>query len=156
MIYVMIALILERNPAATGVRFDARQAAATTHELIDRYVEEGPAEIIRGDFFDSVPPNRDAYVLKAILHDWDDDSAVAILRNCRSAMGPSGLVADTVISADNVPSAQAFIDLTMLLYVHGGERTEAEFRELFHRAGLELAEITHIQPTLTLLQAVPR
>ena len=103
-----------------------------------------------------LPADGDAYLLKAVVHDWNDEHAVKILTNCRTVMAPTGrvLVGEAVFSSDNVPPAEAFIDLTMLLYVHGRERTNEEFRELFHRSGLRLVETSYIEPGLSLLQAI--
>jgi O-methyltransferase domain len=104
-------------------------------------------EIVPGDFFSSVPSGGDAYVIKAILHDWDDDRAVTILRNCRRAMAPGGrvLIVEKVIP-DLVTAADTEVvvaDLIMLTLTSGGrERTESDFRTLLGAAGLAITTLS--------------
>jgi hypothetical protein len=96
-----------------------------------------------GSFFDAVPAGADAYVLRHIIHDWDEDKCVAILRNCHHAMSPESklLVIESVIPTGNDPFPGKFLDLVMLLIPGGKERTEVEYRELFSQAGFELTQI---------------
>jgi hypothetical protein len=95
-----------------------------------------------GDFFISVADGADAYVLRHVIHDWEDDDATAILGNCRNAMNPQGriLVVESVVPRGNEPSFGELLDLMMLL-VGGRERTEDEYRRLFSRAGLKLNRV---------------
>jgi hypothetical protein len=90
-----------------------------------------------------VPAGGDAYLLKRILHDWDDERAVRILQNCRRAMaaGARVLVMDSVVQRSNEPDPAKWMDLNMLALLPGRERTAAEFEELYARAGLTLARI---------------
>jgi hypothetical protein len=95
---------------------------------------------------EAVPGGADAYLLRHILHNWDDDRAVAILRNVRSVMGDGAklLVVERVIPPGDGPMFGKLMDLTTLV-VHGGlERTEEEFRHLFEAAGFQL---TRVVPT---------
>ena len=98
--------------------------------------------------FDAVPQGADAYILRHIMQDWDDEKCRTILRNCHRAMLPASklLVIESVIPPGNEPYDGKFLDLVMLLIPGGKERTENEFRTLFERSGLEL---TRIVPTAT-------
>ena len=96
-------------------------------------------------------------MMKYIIHDWDDERAIAILKNCHRAMPETGklLVVERLISPGNEPSPVNFGDIAMLLMMNGGrERTEAEFRELFARAGFKLTNITPTQCPLYVIEGV--
>ena len=136
----LLTSILRRNVNATGVVFDlphvielARQDPVTA-AIGDR------CQLVEGDFFESVTEGGDAYILKWILHDWNDDQCVAILKNCRRAILPEGrlLVIEAVLPGRNEPSLNKFMDLNMLVMTGGRERTESEYRDLFEAAGFSL------------------
>jgi hypothetical protein len=100
-------------------------------------------EVTAGDFFTGVPRGGDAYLLKSVIHNWDDEKATEILRNCRDAMGVDGtlLLVERVMPARVESSALGRIvwsDVNMLVNTFGRERTEAEYRALFAAAGFEL------------------
>jgi SAM-dependent methyltransferase len=104
--------------------------------------------VVSGDFFRSVPEGGDAYLLKLVLHDWDDERALQILRNCQRVMRPNGtlLLVDFVLRAGDERDFGKFADLEMLVLNSGGrERTELEFRDLLGKAGFRL---TRIVPTV--------
>ncbi len=106
-------------------------------------------EVVTGDFFTAVPEGGDGYLLKSVVDDWDDERAVAILRNCRRAAGSSGtvLVVEPVLPA-RVESAavigDVLSDINMLVNIGGKERTAEQFEELFRAAGLQLDEIVPV------------
>ncbi len=150
-----LAAILGRHPEARGILFDlprvaerAREATAT-RGVSDRLTFAG------GDFFDSVPPNGDAYLLRHVLHDWQDSEAIGILRNCRDAMRPEGrvLVVETVIPPGNGPCFGKWLDL-MMLVVGGRERTEDQYRELFSEAGLLLTRIVPTTHEVSVIEGI--
>lgn len=135
--------ILEAYPGPRGILFDLPEVAATAQPLRESVVADR-CEIIGGDFFEYIPSGADAYLLKGILHSYDDEHAVRILRGVRQAMRADGrlLVIDVVLEPANEPNPQkALMDLMMLALVPGRERTEAEFEELFERAGFELTRV---------------
>ena len=152
----LLAHILEQNPQFSGVLFDAPSVIAGAAGAIDTYVNQGRAEKVAGDFFEAVPNGGDAYVLKYITHDWDDERAIMILKNCRQAMAENGrvLLVEVVIPAGNAPSSGKFLDLEMLLYFYSRERTEAEYRDLLQRAGLELIRITPTASQFSIIESV--
>jgi hypothetical protein len=113
---------------------------------------------VAGNFFERMPAGGDLYLLKRVIHDWGDERAVAILRNCRAAMGATArlLLIDYVLAPGNAPSLGKWLDLQMLVLTPGGrERDEAGFRALLSSAGLRLARILPAGPTASLVEAVP-
>ena len=98
----------------------------------------------RGQLFEALPKGADAYILRQIIHDWDDERALAILRNCRAAQTRTGkvLVIERQIVPDNREAMRVLhVDLEMLVNVGGMERTDAEYRSLFEKAGFQLTTI---------------
>ncbi|MCR6487386.1 methyltransferase [Amycolatopsis sp. OK19-0408] len=114
------------------------------------------ARFVGGDFFTSVPPGGDVYVLSQILHDWDDERATRILRTCRAAMSASArlLVLEQVVPEDGGPHPAHLLDLHMLVLLGGRERTEAAWRGLLAAGGFELRAVTHGERA-SVLEAVP-
>jgi SAM-dependent methyltransferase len=152
----LLASILKANPTLKGVLFDLPEVVEAARE-IDAGVAER-CEIIGGDFFESVPAGGDAYILKQIIHDWNDDLSIKILQNCHKAMAGNGrvLVIDAVIQPGNVPDLNKFIDLQMLILTYGGrERTEFEFRSLFEAAGFELMNIFSTPSMFNIIEGRP-
>ena len=128
-----ITAIMRQYPAVRGTLFDQPHVVPA----------DGPFEIAAGSFFEDVIPRAaDAYVLKWILHDWDDDRAAAILRNVADAMRPGGHV--LVVERDLADAAAVWVDLQMLVMVGGRERTEAEYAALFEQAGLDPVGVTRV------------
>jgi len=118
-------------------------------------------ELVGGDFFAEVPSGGDAYVLKVVIHDWDDERARRILSNCRKAMGSEArlLVVERVIPERLEPTfvdqRGTLMDLNMLVLAGGRERTEAEFRELFESAGFNLERLFPTPSGLNGMEAIP-
>ncbi|MEJ7588195.1 MAG: methyltransferase [Ferruginibacter sp.] len=145
---LLLASILQKYPTLHGILFDMPAIVEQAKELIDSYGVSDHCERMGGDFFSAIAAQGDAYIMKHIIHDWDDEQCITILKNCRNTMTPGGkvLVVEMIIPGGNEPSIGKFIDLQMLLYLPGCERTEAEYRILFDKAGLQL---TRIVPTMS-------
>lgn len=145
---LLLTDILLANPTLYGVLFDLPHVTADADQRITGAGLAERCHSVAGDFFQAVPPGGDAYLLKWIIHDWEDERAATILRRCRQAMTPSSklLVIEAVLPPGNTPFFQKWIDLTMLTITGGSERTKAEYRELFEAAGLRL---TRVIPTAT-------
>jgi hypothetical protein len=113
--------------------------------------------VVGGDFFQSVPANGDAYMMKSILHDWDDRAATDILRTCRRAMpaGATLLAVERVVGPANEDPGGKFYDLTMLVQYGGLERTREEFRALLAGSGFDLTEVVPTRSPLSILVARP-
>lgn len=162
----LIAAILTSAPVLRGIVFDlASGNAEAPQQLVAASVAER-CQVIAGDFFRSVPNGADAYILKSVIHDWDDDRSVLILKNCRRAMSGNGklLLVERVmpVRMEASPSHQrmAMIDINMLAVPGGRERTEAEYHALFAAAGFTLAQILSLSAPsdrldVSLIEAVP-
>jgi predicted O-methyltransferase YrrM len=149
--------ILTAHPHLKGAVFDQPAVAAKAAAAIAEAGLSERCEAIGGDFFASVPDGHDAYVLKYVLHDWDDAECIAILSSCRRAMGAVGrlLVVEAIMSAGNEPSFGKTQDINMLINVGGGERTEAEYRALYKAAGFELTRSIPVMGDLHIIEGVP-
>ena len=150
----LLSAILERNPEMNGVLFDASQVVAGAQDVIESCGAR--CETAGGDFFASVPAGGDAYIMKHIIHDWEDERALTILRNCHRAMTENGklLVVEMVIPEGNAPSPGKFLDLEMLVFLRSFERTAAEYRALFERAGFKLTRIVPTASPYSVIEGV--
>jgi predicted O-methyltransferase YrrM len=157
----LTAAIAHACPRTTIILFDQPAVAAGARL---RLQVEGVAErcsVIAGDFFASVPAGGDAYVLKDIIHDWDEERALTILRNCHQAMAQHAgrsarlLVVEKVIPPGNAPFAGKLTDITMLLITGGRERTAAEYQALLEQAGFTLTKIVPTPSPASVIEAVP-
>lgn len=129
-------------PDILMVLFDQPHVVAGARPVLEAAGVADRCELASGDFFASVPTG-DTYTLRHILHDWDDEHSVAILRSCSGAMAPGGrvLVIESVIEPGNNPSPAKLLDLMMFVMNGGRERTAEEYRRLFAPAGLRLTRI---------------
>jgi hypothetical protein len=146
----LLSAILARNPHLSGVLFDlpAGVAAAKAGDGGDL----PRTEFVAGRFFEFIPPRADVYVLKKVIHDWNDQQSVVILRKCREAMATQGrvLVAETIISPGDQPDTIKLVDANMLA-VTGG--TESEYEALFAAAGLRLERVIPTARAISVLEA---
>jgi SAM-dependent methyltransferase len=149
----LLSEILIRHPHLSGVLFDLPAGVQMARARVGNFPPH--TEFAAGSFFDSVPTGADAYILKKVIHDWNDERAVRILRNCRDAMEPHGrvLVAETIIPPGNEPSTIKLIDANMLVVTGGVERTEAEYAALFTAAGLRLERVISTGRPISVLEA---
>ena len=153
----LISSILAANPALRGILFDIPPVIESARGRIGEAGLAGRCELVAGDFFASVPAGGDAYVLKWVIHDWDDEHSVAILGSCRRAMARDGrlLLVERVVPEriDQSADTQGIVlgDLNMLLWTGGRERTAAEYRALLASGGFTLARIV---PTATQLSII--
>jgi hypothetical protein len=152
----LLAAILGAHPRLRGILFDQPSVAAHPVEL-ERAGVLDRCEVVGGSFFDGVPAGADVYVMKAILHDWEDAEATAILRAIRAVIPASGtlLVVERVIGGPNEDLEGKLSDLHMLVMPGGRERTEAEWRTLLGAGGFLLDDIRRIPGTWQLLVSRP-
>ena len=145
----LLAGVLEAYPSMRGVLFDLPH-------VIEGAPRGSRCEYVSGDFFSSVPSGGDAYIMKHIIHDWDDERALKILRNIREAMRPDArvLLVEAVIAEGNNQDFGKLLDLEMLVSPGGKERTAAEYEELFTRAGLRLTRIVPTKSPYSVIEAV--
>jgi hypothetical protein len=154
----LLATILRNYIKLRGVLFDqppvieeaAKTGVITASDIAAR------CEAVGGDFFESIPTGADAYVLKYIVHDWDDEKGVRILQNCRKAMAEDGrvLVIDHLVAAGNRFDWGKLMDINMMVMMGSKERTKDEFRQLFARAGLRLKRVIRTASPLSILEGV--
>jgi hypothetical protein len=138
----LLTQILKANSSVSGILFDLPHVVNSISNVDVKL--SGRWEISPGDFFEEVPAGGDAYILKQIIHDWNDELSIKILKNCRQAIAKDAriLVIEGVIEPENAPNILKLFDLHMLVTAPGGkERTESEFRSLFSAAGFELSRI---------------
>jgi hypothetical protein len=149
--------LLHANPGLRGMVYDLPRCADGARRLMEQEGLAGRCEFRPGDFFTSVPSGADVYLLKSVIHDWDDARSRTILRRCREAMhGAARLLVLEWIVPDRVGPQDAGIvgtDLNMLVMVGGQERTQAEYRELLASAGLRVTRVVPT-PAMSLIEAV--
>ncbi|HWW77501.1 MAG TPA: methyltransferase, partial [Pyrinomonadaceae bacterium] len=135
----LLAQILKANPGLKGVLFDVPPVIEGAAALLEREGVSSRVERVAGDFFAAVP-RADAYVMKHIIHDWDDERAALILKNINRAMGEQGrvLIVETIVPEGNGPHYSKVLDLEMLTSPGGVERTAGEYAALLADAGLKL------------------
>ena len=153
----LVAMMLARYPRMHGIVFDLPVVVSEASRYLSERGLGDRWEVLGGDFFDAVPAGGDLYVLSQILHDWNDDECVAILRACRAAIPHQGrlLLLELVVPPADEPSHAKFLDLQMLVMLTGRERTEPEWRELLAAGGFALRGVT-AGLRASLLEAVPR
>lgn len=144
----LLTAVLKKYQDVNGILFDLPSVIERSAKNIEAAGLADRCQAVNGDFFQEVPAGADAYLLRHIIHDWDDQKAIAILLNIRKAMKNGGhlLVLESIIPPGNEPFFGKWLDLTMMLIPGGQERTEEEYRRLFEAAGLR---ITRIIPTST-------
>ncbi|GAC1513121.1 MAG: methyltransferase [Chloroflexota bacterium] len=149
--------ILRAHPHIRGIVFDQPAVVAGARDAIEAEGLADRCEAVGGDFFVAVPDGCDAYLLKYVLHDWDDERSLAILRACRRAMQQNGrlLVVELRVPRGNVPSFATSSDVNMLINLGGQERTEDEYSRLFAAAGFDLTRTVPLQGELHIIEGVP-
>jgi SAM-dependent methyltransferase len=153
----LLAAILSAYPSTNGVLFDQSHVVAGAKPLLEMANVAERCQIVGGDFFEEVPTGGDAYILAQIVHDWDDVRSVAILKNCRRAIKPTGklLIVEMVIAPGNAPDLGKFLDLHMLALLGGQERTEAQYQSLLSLSGFDLVAIIPTQSGASVVEAIP-
>lgn len=151
----LISQILRATPSLNGILFDMPHVVANADHLLEAQGVRERVEKVAGDFFREVPA-ADAYIMKHIIHDWDDERSVAILKNIRAAMKEDGrlLIVETVVPETNEPHYSKLLDLEMLVSPGGKERTPSEYRELLAQAGFQLTGIIPTRSPFSIIEAV--
>lgn len=150
----LIASILRRYTAARGIVIDLPHVIAEGTQYVAAQGLGPRCEMLGGSFFEQVPAGGDAYFLKWVLHDWDDQRCITILKNCHAAMPSHArlFVVEAVLPGRNEPALHKLMDLNMLVMTGGRERTEAEYRALFDASGFELVRTTVTPLELAVLE----
>jgi hypothetical protein len=154
----LVCALLGSGKRTRAMLFDQPAVVAGARARLEADGVADRCELVAGSFFESVPRGGDTYVLKDILHDWDDQRSLAILRNCRRAMGAGAklLLVERLLPPDNEPAVGKLVDVTMMVMTGGMERTEAEYRALLDAAGFDLRTTVFTYAGSSVLEAVPR
>jgi hypothetical protein len=149
----LLSAILTRYFSMKGILFDLGHVVGRAKEKLKALGVAERCSVSQGNFFESIPAGADAYLFRHIIHDWTDQQCLEILGHCRKVIPANGrlLIADCVVPAGNAPSLSKDMDMTMLTFPGGQERTETQFRSLLKAASFELKSIT---PTTTILSVV--
>ena len=154
---LLITTILKANRKMGGILFDLPHVTTGAQALLQSRGVADRCRIVNGDFFASVPEGGDAYIMKHIIHDWDDERATQILRNCHRVMRSGGkmLIVDAVIPPGNGAHFGKLLDLEMLVLTpRGRERTRVEFQDLLKRSGFRLRRVIPTETHLSLVECV--
>ena len=153
----LLASILAANPNTHGVLFEMPHVIPMSRSTFEQAGVAERCTLVGGDFFESVPPGGDIYIFKKVIHDWYDEEAQSILRTVRAAIPSNGrlLLTELVVPAGNEPSFSKLLDLLMLVYPGGRERTEAEYRSLLASADFKLTRVIPTASTVSIVEAVP-
>ena len=153
----LLMAVLNKAPDARGIVFDEEYVVNETEKELLAKSFDKRCRVQAGTFFDFIPGDADAYLMKMVLHDWNDEQCLQILNNCSKAMKPGCklLVIEAVIPEGNVPHPGKFMDINMLAMTGGRERTEKEFSILFANAGLKLSKIIPTQsPMFSIVEVI--
>jgi hypothetical protein len=153
----LLAALLSAHPTMRGVLFDQEHVVSGAAPILQAAGVSDRCEVVAGDFFASVPEGADAYVLKWIIHDWEDAESIAILRTCRSAMRPNAVVLliERDLGPPNENAVAKLADLNMLVMPGGRERTIDEYAALFDQAGLRLVAAHQTAIGYLVIEAAP-
>jgi hypothetical protein len=151
-----LTTVLKRNPALKGVLFDRPGVIEQAREQVAEAGLADRIELVAGDFFQEVPKGGDAYFMRQILLDWEDEECSVILRNCIQAMNPGGalLVSERVLAPGRADLIGKLIDLILMVDTPGRGRDETEYRRLFTRAGLTLKRMIPTQSDYKIMETV--
>ncbi len=153
----LLGSILRANPGMRGILYDLPSAVAEAPSHLAAMGVQDRCEIRTGSAFESVPAGADVYLMSRILHDFADERALVLLRNCRRAVPAGGLLLlrEGVLAETDIPRRRALLDLEMMALNGGRERTEAEWRALLGRAGFSLSRIWPSRGMQDLIEARP-
>ena len=152
----LLAEIIKRSANAHGTLFDQPHVVHNPMYLRNTGIDDRWTTF-GGNFFEAVPKDGDVYILKRILHDWSDEQCLRILRCCREALDAHArlLVIDAVVPSGNTPHPSKVMDILMMVFGEGRERTAEEFSRLFAQVGLQMTGVTITPSTLAIVEAIP-
>jgi SAM-dependent methyltransferase len=150
--------ILQHHPQVRGIAFDLPQVVEASKATFAEAGLAGRVEVIGGSFFEKVPSGADAYVIGHILHDWDDERSLTLLRKIREAARPGArlLILELVVPEDDSPHYARLMDINMLVSTSGRERTAREYASLIDAAGWSFARVVDGHIATSIVEAVAR
>ncbi|MGD9646594.1 MAG: methyltransferase [Pirellulales bacterium] len=152
----LISMVLGKYPKLRGILYDIDHVVARAKPRLEAAGVADRCQTIAGNFFESVPAGADLYLMRHIIHDWDDERSIKILKHCRAVLPAGGklLLIEAVIPPGNTPSFGKLIDINMLVMPGGKERTADEYRALYQAAGFELSRIVPTDGAMSLIEGV--
>lgn len=152
----LLTSILTRYPEMRGIVFDAPVVIEGARPVVQASGVSDRCQLAGGDFFQSVPEGGDAIIMKWIVHDWNDEQSITIMKNCHRALPENGklILIEAVVPEGNEPHFSKFIDLNMLVMTGGRERTEEEFRRLYEASGFRLTRIVPTASPFSVIEGV--
>jgi hypothetical protein len=149
--------ILERNPQALGVIYDQPHVAEAAKRRFTELGVSSKATAIGGDFFQSMPQGPEVFLAKNIIHDWDDERSITILKRVREVIPVHGrmLLLELTIQPADVPHVGRLVDVHMQVMTGGRERTEAEFAALFAASGFRLGRVIPTHSPVFIVEGIP-
>jgi hypothetical protein len=152
----LLAALLKSNVTAHGILFDLPEVVRGAETLLEHEGVRARCQTVAGDFFRFVVPGGDIYLMKQVIHDWDDEAALKILNNCHLAMAPGAklLLIEAIVPNANVPSHAKLLDLEVLIALGGKERTEDEYRNLYNASGFRMARTISTDVGLHILEGI--
>ena len=153
----LITTILKANPEANGVLFDSAQVVEGARPRLEQAGVGDRCEVVSGNFFEHVPEGGDAYVMKWIIHDWEDEKAITILKQIRRRMQPNGrlIIVDCIVPETDEPHFAKTFDLNMMVMTGGKERTAGEFEKLVTAAGFRVLQVIPTELPTGIVEAEP-
>jgi hypothetical protein len=154
----LITSILERNPEMRGILFDSPQVVEGAKPKLEGAGLADRCRIVGGNFFESVPSGADAITMKWIIHDWNDEQSITIMKNCARALPENGklILVEAVVPPGDEMHFAKFIDLNMLVMTGGKERTEEEFRKLYEASGFNLTRVIPTESPFSVIEGTKR
>jgi hypothetical protein len=152
----LLRAILAAQPRRRGVLFEMPPVVELARAALGSAPEADRCELVEGDFFTAIPGRSSLLLLKKVIHDWPDERAATILRNCRAALPAGGrlLLVENVIPPGNEPSFGKWLDLLMLVYAGGRERTADEYRDQLASAGVAVRRVVPTAANVSVIEAV--
>ncbi|ARV60124.1 methyltransferase [Nostocales cyanobacterium HT-58-2] len=152
-----IASILKANPTMEGILFERPSVVEGANSVLEAEGVSKRCQVVAGNFFESLPSGGDAYILKYVIHLLDDERAIALLKNCHSAMEENGkiILVEQIVPPDNEPSWSKFLDIHMLIAISGGrERTKMDYQTLFEASGFKLNKIVTTESNVSAIEGI--
>lgn len=150
----LLTAVLKKHPSLRGILFDLPGVIERARANVDAAGVADRCQLLAGSFFESIPPGADAVLMRHIIHDWDDERSLQILRNVHRALKTGGklLLVEGVIQPGNEPSFGKLLDLTMLVIPGGQERTEEEYRRLYTAGGFRLTRVVPTKGEISVIE----
>lgn len=152
----LLASILKKCPSMQGILFDLPVVLDSARINIAHENLSERCELVAGDFFESFSLRSNVYILKSVIHDWNDEQAICILKNCRSSLNKNGrlLIIERIIPTGNDSHPAKIMDIAMLVNLGGQERTEAEYESLLNSSGFKLNRIISTNSAMSIIEGI--